>query len=259
MICSDLVKLRFDKAHASYAQHAQLQARMCAHLYAAWQTLLNNQNNHDHEIKQVLELGMGTGNLTQYLSQLPNLHTLYANDLCASSAASLHAFTGRIPNPLFLGGDMETLAFPKALDAVVSASALQWVNDLPCLLHTLTSSLKPRGWLVFATFGPEHYQEIKRLTGVGLEYISLSDLQAMLQDAYDCLLLQQHHEPAWFDHPLAVLRHMQKTGVSGISKQAWNKRRLQQFVHDYQTLYANASGQVRLSQHPIYIIARKKA
>ena len=57
---------------------------------------------------------------------------------------------------------------------------------------------------------------------------------------------------------MAVLQHMRQTGVSGIRKQAWTKTKLQAFCHDYHAIYATADGGVCLSQHPLYLIARKK-
>ncbi len=219
-------------------------------LFAQWQ-------NHAPQVASLLELGCGTGNLSRLLASLPDLQTLYLNDLCAASACVLQGFTGRLHSE-FIGGDMDSIAFPSHLDAVLSSSALQWSQDLPALLAKINASLKPQGWLVFASFGPSHYQEIKTLTDIGLRYPSLADIAQCLQADFDLLWQCETPHTQGFASPMAVLQHMRQTGVSGISKQVWTKTKLQAFCHDYQATYTTTDGSVRLSQHPLYLIARKK-
>ena len=250
MIQKDLVQHRFEKAFASYGEHACLQQTMSHTLFAQWQ-------NHAPQVASLLELGCGTGNLSRLLASLPDLQTLYLNDLCAASACVLQGFTGRLHSE-FIGGDMDSIAFPSHLDAVLSSSALQWSQDLPALLAKINASLKPQGWLVFASFGPSHYQEIKTLTDIGLRYPSLADIAQCLQADFDLLRQCETPHTQGFASPMAVLQHMRQTGVSGISKQVWTKTKLQAFCHDYQATYTTTDGSVRLSQHPLYLIARKK-
>ena len=250
MIQKDLVQHRFEKAFASYGEHACLQQAMSHTLFAQWQS-------HAPKVASLLELGCGTGNLSRLLAHLPDLQTLYLNDLCAASACLSHEFTGRLRSE-FISGDMDSIAFPSHLDAVVSSSALQWSQDLPALLTKISASLKPQGWLAFASFGPSHYQEIKALTNIGLHYPSLTDIAQCLQADFDLLWQSETPHTQGFANPMAVLQHMRQTGVSGISKQAWTKSKLQAFCHDYQATYATADGGVCLSQHPLYLIARKK-
>ena len=250
MIQKDLVQHRFEKAFASYGEHACLQQTMSHTLFAQWQ-------NHAPQVASLLELGCGTGNLSRLLASLPDLQTLYLNDLCAASACVLQGFTGRLHSE-FIGGDMDSIAFPSHLDAVLSSSALQWSQDLPALLAKINASLKPQGWLVFASFGPSHYQEIKTLTDIGLRYPSLADIAQCLQADFDLLWQCETPHTQGFASPMAVLQHMRQTGVSGISKQVWTKTKLQAFCHDYQATYTTTDGSVRLSQHPLYLIASKK-
>ena len=81
--------------------------------------------------------------------------------------------TEELKNIAWLIGDIEQLTLPQSLDAVISSSALQWMTDLPTLLHRIHDALKPNAYFGFSTFGPDNLTEIKQLTGQGLNYIDL--------------------------------------------------------------------------------------
>jgi len=55
-----------------------------------------------------------------------------------------------------------------------------------------------------------------------------------------------------------VLKHLKQTGVTGTEKRIWTRSRLQSFCKEYTTRFSDAAGNVNLTYHPIYIIARKK-
>jgi SAM-dependent methyltransferase len=62
----------------------------------------------------------------------------------------------------YVAGDEETLPFAEAkFDLVVSALALQWVNDLPGTLLQIRRTLKPDGLLLAALIGGETLFELR--------------------------------------------------------------------------------------------------
>lgn len=100
---------------------------------------------------RVLELGTGTGNLTQKLLDRYPASTVVGYDLStemlARARAKLVAYGGRIQ---LHQGDISQIAFPGPFDAVISAIAVHHVPppDKPALFQRLYAALRPGGVLV---------------------------------------------------------------------------------------------------------------
>ena len=244
-----LVAQRFAKAGQSYIEQAVVQKQISAQLFEYLKMYC------PQSLPSVLEIGCGSGNLTHLFHSYFQVDQLFLNDLYAD--VDQHFST--IENIAWLIGDIEQLHLPQSLDAVISSSALQWMTDLPTLLHRIHDSLKPNAYFGFSTFGSDNLTEIKQLTGQGLNYISLEFLKRQLeQQNFEVLLIEQEVKQIYFDHPKAVLQHLKATGVTATAKShRWTKQSLQQFYSDYQQFYDEQG--FRLTYHPIYVIARRKA
>ena len=244
-----LVAQRFAKAGQSYVEHAVVQKQISAQLFEYLKAYCPQSLN------SVLEIGCGSGNLTHLFHTHFQFEQLFLNDLYAD--VEQHFST--IENIAWLIGDIEQLHLPQSLDAVISSSALQWMTDLPKLLHRIHDALKPNAYFGFSTFGSDNLTEIKQLTGQGLNYISLEFLKRQLeQQNFEVLLIEQEVKQIYFDHPKSVLQHLKATGVTATAKShRWTKQSLQQFYSDYQQFYDEQG--FRLTYHPIYVIARRKA
>ena len=244
-----LVAQRFAKAGQSYVEHAVVQKQISAQLFE-YLKVYCPQN-----LASVLEIGCGSGNLTHLFQTHFQFEQLFLNDLYAD--VDQHFST--IENIAWLIGDIEQLHLPQSLDAVISSSALQWMTDLPTLLHRIHDALKPNAYFGFSTFGSDNLNEIKQLTGQGLNYISLEFLKRQLeQQNFEVLFIEQEVKQIYFDHPKSVLQHLKATGVTATAKShRWTKQSLQQFYLDYQQFYDEQG--FRLTYHPIYVIARRIA
>ena len=244
-----LVAQRFAKAGQSYVEHAVVQKQISAQLFE-YLKVYCPQN-----LASVLEIGCGSGNLTHLFHSYFQVDQLFLNDLYAD--VDQHFST--IQNIAWLIGDIEQLTLPQSLDAVISSSALQWMTDLPTLLHRIHDALKPNAYFGFSTFGSDNLTEIKQLTGQGLNYISLEFLKRQLeQQNFEVLFIEQEVKQIYFDHPKSVLQHLKATGVTATAKShRWTKQSLQQFYLDYQQFYDEQG--FRLTYHPIYVIARRIA
>ena len=111
----------------------------------------------------------------------------------------------------------------------------------------------------FSTFGENNLIEIKKLTGQGLNYYSSEVLKQKLEESgFEIVFIEEEQKHLYFDHPKSVLQHLKATGVTATAKShRWTKQSLQQFYSDYQQFYDEQG--FRLTYHPIYVIARRKA
>lgn len=247
------VALRFAQAGQSYTEHAIAQKQICQHLMQLMLDHLPTQ----HQVR-VLEIGCGSGNLSHLLLQNLQIDRLILNDLYAEVQqhfSQQQQLEWRI-------GDIEQLEFPTQLNLVTSSSALQWMTDLQAVFTKVAYTLVQQGFFCFSIFGQQNLKEIKALTGQGLEYHTLSELQQVLtQTGFDVLHLSEQIKTLHFSHPKQVLQHLKATGVTATSaSHRWTKKTLQQFYQDYQQFSEiDQQGQTQyvLSYHPIYCIARR--
>ena len=125
---------------------------------------------------RVLELGTGTGNLTQkFLDRFPQ-STAVGYDLSVEMLARARAKLATAGGRLQLHqGDIGQLTFPGPFDAVISAIAVHHVPppDKPHLFHRLYAALRPGGVLVlgdaFQAATPALGERYRQLSAESLE------------------------------------------------------------------------------------------
>lgn len=106
------------------------------------------------EFLRAANLGAVSGLLSRRLRTLPNLK--YIVDVSGSPTLATHDTGDRIV------ADEEALPFaPQSLDLVVSALALQLVNDLPGTLIQINRAMKPDGLLLAALLGGTTLTELR--------------------------------------------------------------------------------------------------
>ena len=245
----ELVKQRFEKSAQSYDTHAVVQQQ-------AVMLLLDKINALQPNYSRILESGAGTGYATKSLCNFKGIEQFYVNDLVSSYAPSYKAMNpnlGIVP----LMGNMEELDFPSDLNIILGANCLQWVSDLPAFLAKCANALQENGIIAFTTFGPQNFMEIKKTTGVSLNYIEAKNLTKHFSEHFKVLDVSETDQKLYFKNPCHVLKHMKDTGVNGVSQQKWTKGKHQQFIADYEAQFTCEHG-VPLTYHPITIIARKK-
>ena len=251
MIDKKRVRQSFQRAAASYDDQAMIQHRVADHLLS----LLA-----DHELQnihRVLEIGCCTGLLTRKLTaRYDDILDLVLNDLVESFAVQAGDLPG-IPAISFLAGDIETIHLTGPFDLIISSSTFHWLNDLEGLLKKLADKLAPGGTLAFTIYGPDNLQEIRDLTGIGLDYLSLQEVQTMVEKYFILDLSDQQREVFHFSSPMAVLDHLRKTGVNAVSRNPWTPRRLEQFQKEYINRFSEEQG-LRLSYHPLYLVAHRR-
>ena len=251
VIEQERIRRRFSQAVNTYDDHADAQKRICAHLV---QLLTAYTSSH---FRRVLEIGCGSGGFTRLLKQECQIEEWVLNDLCETWQSAIEELFPSA-TPLFLAGDAERLAFPGTFDLIASASALQWMKDLPRFLHKLSSTLSPGGMLAFNTFTPDNLHEIKELTGEGLTYPTAGQLREWLSTYFRIVHEEEGNIALTFRHPLEVLRHLKYTGVTANASCVWTRGKQERFCRDYQERFPSADGGVTLTYRPLYILVVKR-
>lgn len=248
------VQQSFRRGLASYHDHARVQARIAATLATALATA-----GAPAHFEHALEFGCGTGHLTAALLENFRITDLTLNDLVPDCAAHLQPLpTGRVATSRFLPGPIETLPLPRGLDLIAAASTVQWLTDLPTLMHRLADHLAPGGWLALSGFARAHFAELQQIgADAGAPgYLDPTDWPDLLPRAMNILHL--HHETVQLTFPdaLGLLRHLRLTGVNGRARQHWTRARLAEFT-EVLTRERPKDSPLTLTYQPVYLIARK--
>lgn len=237
-----LIKKRFAKNLATYNDNAVVQKRMAEKLCS----LLKNS-----KYEKVLEIGCGTGLLTEILSKQISYKTYIANDLIESCEEYINRIDS---NLIFSAGDVEKNVAQNTnkYDLIISNAVFQWIDDIGGLISKLYNSLEDGGCLFFSTFGDENFCEISSILGTMLKYRSRKNFEEILQkykyEIYEEKIVLD------FATPVDVLNHIKKTGVNAISEVHWTKTDMQNFVSKYNNLTENSP---KLTYNPLYVVIKK--
>lgn len=246
-----LITRRFAKATGTYARESSVQQQIAGKMARLLQQYLPPRPP-----MSVVEVGCGTGTFSRMLLSTLHPRRLLLNDICEEM---LHTCRGLLSERVaFLPGDAEAIALPSQTELITSCSALQWFETPETFFRRCNHSLAPQGHFAFSTFGRENMREIRRLTGQGLPYRSRQELEASLAPLFEIVHAEEEIITLRFDTPLQVLWHLKQTGVTGTGRKAWTRSDLDRFCQQYEALFGHDSGTVRLTYHPIYIIAKKK-
>lgn len=250
MIDKELITKRFARVVESYGREAVAQKQIACRMSDMLDRYM------PRPCGRILEIGSGTGFLTRRLVEMFHPERLVLNDICLEMSTCFTDLLGS-GRADFLAGDAESLSFPEGQDLIVSCSALQWFVSPERFFERCTGFLGQQGYLAFTTFGVDNLKEVASVTGDGLHYRSLQELEAALRAHYEVVTACEERIRLAFDSPLHVLYHLKHTGVSAVRRQAWTRKDLQDFCDKYARLMGDGHP-VTLTYHPIYMIAKKK-
>ncbi len=244
---------QFRRAAASYDRQATIQHRVAKRLLK-----LTVRHIPQHPLR-VLEIGCCTGLLTNRLlnNNAIKIRSLVLNDLMPDFAERLpKSLTTSCDELHFLPGDIEKLPVAGPFDLIISSSTFHWLDDLEQTLTKLLATLTPEGVLAFSLYGPSNLPEIKEITGVGLDYLSLTEVASLLEQQSIIKESHQEKEVFLFPKPRDVLNHLRQTGVNSIQRSPWTRKELHTFCQEYNNRF-QIDQAVRLTYHPLYLVARR--
>ena len=239
----DLIQKRFAKNLDTYNDNAKIQKKMAERLLS----FLDRKDFND-----ILEIGCGTGFLTQLVNEKFSFKTYTANDIVESCEKYVKEINPKIN---FIPADIEKAVenSDKKYDLIISNAVFQWVENLESFIKLLVSKLNDDGVLLFSTFGPENFREVNFVLGKTLPYYSTNELQEIIK-GYKSVVEQEMHVMA-FKTPKDILKHIKSTGVNALEMVSWTKTDMQKFENGYNNF---CSGIPTLTYHPIYVKIENK-
>lgn len=239
----------FSRGAAAYEIAAALQREIAAELFNLYP--LNDP-------QRILELGCGTGFLSSHYAQtFPNADYT-ALDL---SSGMLEVYNQRVGFGHTVLADAEEYSCEEeSLDAIVSASTLQWFQHLPRTLANYHRFLRPGGEIVISAFGPDFFREFRSCAPVELDgcwpsFYTPEELHSLFAQAgFGELRTQRSLKKQSFDDVRCMLRTMNELGFGPLGETPLSQGRVRALMRDLQSL-----PQLELSYDIVFLKATRPA
>lgn len=238
--------MNFDKVEKSYNQNAVVQFEMAKKMA----TLIKKYCACP---KRILEIGSGTGFLTNYIYNEFNSNCeLFLNDINKNQTKI------EIPPQNFIQGDILDVEIPNNIDLITSNAVFQWINPNK-LFKKLYQHINNNSTIAFSTFGKENYKQFKNFGGIN--YLTINELECILKEnSLEVVHLEEQIFTLYFNTPYEVLKHIKSTGVTTFNNEKnaklWTKSTITNFEQKYLQENSDNNG-ISLTYHPIFCICNK--
>jgi malonyl-CoA O-methyltransferase len=231
----DAIRRRFERAADAYDIFSVVQRGMAERLV----------ERIEREPSTILDLGCGTGYLTELLSKRFPQAQIVAVDF---APAMIERARKRVPGASFLVCDIEELEpEPASYDLIASNATIQWLTEPEQTLARLADSLSAAGELRLATFGPRTFWELDQVLGElgcerGLDLPSAQKWETLLAGA-GISRIRAHSCEERFSYPdcAAFLRSVKSSGA-GYAPHVLAPGTLAEGMRRYDKTFSNGSG-----------------
>lgn len=214
------------------------------------------------QFDRAVDLGTPTGAVRRVLAASGKIATIVA-----AVPVILRPDTSSLP----VIADEEALPFADAsLDLVVSALALQFVNDLPGTLIQIRRALKPDGLLLAAMIGGESLNELREAFaeaeseiegGISprvAPFADIRDLGTLLQRAGFALpVVDSDRLTVRYNSPIALMHDLRAMGATNIASERrrtpLKRATLQRMLEIYARRFADADGRLRATFEIVWL------
>jgi SAM-dependent methyltransferase len=220
-----------------------------------------------------LDVGTPTDAVRRVLAASGKVGTIIAADALAGTAAFRHLSDsrGKGEAQLCIAADEEALPLRDAsLDLVVSALALQFVNDLPGALIQIRRALRPDGLFLAALAGGETLTELRQAfaaaeaeieDGISPRVAPFSDVRdmgALLQRAGFALpVTDVDRLTARYDSPISLMHDLRRMGATNAlverSRRPLKRATLTRMSEIYAERFADRDGRLRATFEIIWL------
>ncbi|MDE5969813.1 MAG: DUF452 family protein, partial [Muribaculaceae bacterium] len=214
IIDKQLVAKRFSENVEYYESHASIQRAIAVRLNELWSSI------QDISGKKVLELGIGTGFLTRgYITHNISNQSVAVDLIDTTTLADIHDKKGFKYLGKLVCDDAERYLESledNSFDAIVSASTIQWFNDLHRFFKNVERILKPGGVAAIATFAEGTFAELKDASDRSLTYPTSEYLKSIVPAGLTIVDLITDEFKIEFANSRQLLSHIKETGVNAV-------------------------------------------
>jgi len=235
----------FDRAAASYDEHAALQRHVVDHLAESLEVMTVTP-------RTLLDIGAGTGYCAQTLARhYPRTRITLAD----FAPAMLRAARAKAPRwrsrRNYVCAEAERLPFAdRSFDLVFSSLTFQWCNDLDAVFDECARVLRPDGLFIFSSLGPDTLRELRAswatvdATPRVNRFIDMHDVgDALVRAGFSSPVLECDRITVTYPDVYAVMRDLR--GIGAINTLAARRRglstrrELQCMAEAYESFRAN--------------------
>ncbi len=149
------VRQNFSRAAKTYEQHDVLQQQV-------QQSLIERLDFYLDTPQQVIDVGAGTGRGSALLKKRYPKAEVIAIDLAVPMLQAAKKYSGWRKPFQRVCAQATALPLPDhSVDLLHSNLCFQWIDDLAALFNECARVLKPKGLLLFSTFGPDTLKELR--------------------------------------------------------------------------------------------------
>ncbi|PCI21502.1 MAG: malonyl-[acyl-carrier protein] O-methyltransferase BioC [Piscirickettsiaceae bacterium] len=243
-IDKQLVRRSFEQAAGHYNQFTSLQRDIGNRLMA-------NYIGAELVVDNMVDIGCGTGYLTNKLIQAYPSSNLYAVDI---SFAMLQQTKQQVATSQYLNlgcADADKLPFAaSSMDVVCSNLAFQWCSNLEKTFAQAAAILKENGQFIFATFGPQTLKELKYAWGFAdnsvhiNQFSSVEEISAALSvSGFANISIYTEDLVLSYKTPHALMRDLKGMGAHNINtsrnRGLTGVKSFQRMINAYQSLLEN--------------------
>jgi len=254
MITKATIKHNFSRHATRYDGYCHIQQR------AAQELLMDPSLG---AFSRILDIGCGTGNLTQRLRERYPSAKIGAIDLCPNMVALAREKSLGLDIE-FQVGDAELGDLGGPYDLIASNAAIQWFSDFEHTIGHCLSHLEPAGVLLFSIFGPETYRELATtLAAVLQEALPLSSavfvdearVTACLQGCAGEVRVRREIVTQSYPNLMALLKTIKYSGTQGRGLPGRALSREQ--IHALDRYYQERYGGIVASHEILYCWAQR--
>ena len=202
--------MNFNKHYNVYEKYSLAQKQVAKNLL----DYMGKSNIFDTKINSIFEIGCGTGIFTREYRKY-FLHS----DLILNDIFDVREFIKDIDYNIFIQENIEELDIPKS-DLVVSSSVFQWIKDKDSLIRNIAENTDN---LCFSSYVSGNLIEIKNHFDISLDYLNIEEFKEILKKYFSSVKSYSETIKLDFKAPMAVLKHLKHTGVTGFQRTSISK------------------------------------